>query len=254
MSEAHGNLGQTTRQRTKSFAGETSAVSSVELIPIDRIKEDNPRKKFTELDDLAASIESVGLLEPIVVRKRPDGYELIAGGRRMRAFKKLGKDTIPAIVQDADFLKDDATRDAAKLIENIQRENLLPAEFANAVAALLSKGGWTQATIAEKLGKSKSQISKAVKVAEYLNENPKHAIATDLEALYQAAIRTKESDERPRKPPKRNRNTKVSPAKLDPFKSFQTALVSVREAFQSLKGDDRKRAIKALNDLAKLGS
>ena len=253
MSEAHGNLGQTTRQRTKSFAGETSAVSSVELIPIDRIKEDNPRKKFTELDDLAASIESVGLLEPIVVRKRPDGYELIAGGRRMRAFKKLGKDTIPAIVQDADFLKDDATRDAAKLIENIQRENLLPAEFANAVAALLDKG-WNQATIADKLGKSKSQISKAVKVAEYLNENPKHAIATDLEALYQAAIRTKESDERPRKPPKRNRNTKVSPAKLDPFKSFQTALVSVREAFQSLKGDDRKRAIKALNDLAKLGS
>ena len=234
MSEAHGNLGQTARRRSNSFAGETSEISTVELIPIEKIKEDNPRKKFTELDDLAASIKSVGLLEPIIVRKRPgDVFELIAGGRRMRAFKKLGESTIPAIVQDADFLKDDATRDAAKLIENIQRENLLPAEFANAVAALLDKG-WNQATIADKLGKSKSQISKAVKVAEYLKENPKHATGTDLEALYQEAIRTKESEERPRTPPKRTRGTKVSPAKLDPFKSFQTALVSVREAFQSV--------------------
>lgn len=253
MSEAHGNLGQATRRKSKSFAGETSELSTVELIPIEEIKEDNPRKKFGEIDDLAASIESVGLLEPIIVRKRPEGYELIAGGRRMRAFKKLGKSTIPAIVQDADFLKDDATRDAAKLIENIQRENLLPAEFANAVAALLDKG-WDQKTISDKLGKSKSQISKAVKVAEYLKDNKEHETGTDLEALYQAAKRTEESDERPRRAPKRTRGKKVSPAKLDPFKSFQTALVSVRAAFQSLKGDDRKRAIKALKELAKLDS
>lgn len=117
-----------------------------------------PRKIFKEehLNELASSITSQGLIQPIVLRKLDDGYQIISGERRWRAFKKLQKNTIPAhimqTVSDEDMLE-------IAIIENIQRENLNPLEIAESYRQLMHECGLTQEQVAEKLGKKRSSIA-----------------------------------------------------------------------------------------------
>lgn len=123
-----------------------------------------PRNMFDDnaLDALALSIQEVGVLQPIVVRKVGGGFEIIAGERRLRAAKKAGLATIPAIVRDSD--DSESLREA--LIENIHRENLNPIELAEAFRELLEELGLKQETLAERLGVSRSHVANTIRLLQ----------------------------------------------------------------------------------------
>ena len=120
------------------------------------------RKVFDEesLEELAASIKEYGVIQPIVVTKKNNYYEIIAGERRWRASKKIGLETIPAIVRDNDEQKNKEI----SLIENIQREDLNPIEKARGIKQLMDEHNLTQERVAERLGKSRSSIANTVRL------------------------------------------------------------------------------------------
>lgn len=141
---------------------EITEKSKNELMDIDMAMvvptEAQPRQSFKEdtIKELAESIEKNGLLQPIVVRPMDGGkYQIIAGERRYRAFKKLGKTMIPAIVRDYE----DEEVDKLQLVENVQREDLNPYDEAIAYLKLKEKYGLKQDDIAKAVGKSRPYIS-----------------------------------------------------------------------------------------------
>ena len=124
-----------------------------------------PRVHIPEegIEELAASIESQGMMQPIVVRSRPaGGYELIAGERRWRAAQKAGVDRIPAIVREAD----DREAMAMALIENIQRESLTPLEEAFGLSRLLQEFEMTHDEVAAAVGKSRPAVSNLLRLLD----------------------------------------------------------------------------------------
>jgi ParB family chromosome partitioning protein len=134
-------------------------------VPVDAIVANakQPRQAFDEeaLEELKASIEQVGFLQPIVVRELDaDRYELVMGERRWRAAQELGRDVIPAIVRDT--RDDDMLRDA--LLENIHRVNLNPLEEAAAYQQLLEEFGATHEELAKRIGRSRPQISNTIRL------------------------------------------------------------------------------------------
>ncbi len=140
--------------------------SAILQIPLERIDTNTyqPRTHFDEraLHELADSIEQHGLLEPIIVTKKGDRYELIAGERRFRAHGLLKKKTIPAILRTASELE----RLQLALIENIQREDLHPIERAMSYAQLTDEFGLTQEDAAKRLGIARSTFANAVRYLE----------------------------------------------------------------------------------------
>lgn len=123
-----------------------------------------PRKEFDEaaVKELAESIRSEGLLQPIVVRKGKAGYELIAGERRLRAFKFLGQKTIPVRIIEAS----DASSAVLAMIENLQRADLNPVEEALGVASLMRDFNLTQEAVADRLGKPRASIANLVRLLQ----------------------------------------------------------------------------------------
>ena len=121
-----------------------------------------PRKSFDDdkLTELADSIKEHGVIQPIIVTKKDDYYQIIAGERRWRASKKAGLKTIPAIVRTYD---DKKTREVS-LIENIQRQNLNPLETAQAIRELMDEHHMTQEDISKTLGKSRSSIANTLRI------------------------------------------------------------------------------------------
>jgi len=122
-----------------------------------------PRRTFDDdaLDELAASIREVGLLQPVVVRKLGAGrYELVMGERRWRASQRAGLDVIPAIVRETH--DDDMLRDA--LMENLHRQQLDPLEEAAAYQQLLDDFGATHEQLAQKVGRSRPHISNTLRL------------------------------------------------------------------------------------------
>jgi len=121
-----------------------------------------PRHTFEEgaLGALAASIREVGVLQPVVVRAKDGGYELVAGERRLRAAKLAGLATIPAVIRNTD----DAEGLREALIENIHREDLGPIELAEAFQELLEDLGATQEQLAERLGMSRPHIANTLRL------------------------------------------------------------------------------------------
>ncbi|MGI6329533.1 MAG: ParB/RepB/Spo0J family partition protein [Bacilli bacterium] len=116
-----------------------------------------PRKVFDEeaLNELAASIKENGVIQPIIVKRSIKGYEIIAGERRVRASKKIGLETIPAIVKD---FSDEQMMQIA-LLENLQRENLNAIEEAEAYKTIIDSLGITQEDLSKKMGKSRSHVT-----------------------------------------------------------------------------------------------
>lgn len=137
---------------------------SITSIPLDKIKarDNQPRKSFDDdsLNDLASSIKEYGLLNPIVVTKKSDHYEILAGERRYRASKLAGLDEIDAIVKEFDQ-KD---VDVLSLVENIQREDLKALEEAQAYQKLSRDHKMTQEQIAKTVGKSRSYIANTLRL------------------------------------------------------------------------------------------
>jgi ParB family chromosome partitioning protein len=134
--------------------------SFLTMVPLARVRpnELQPRKHFDEerLAELSQSIKERGLLQPIVVRKDGDGFELLAGERRFRAAKLAGLHRVPALLRD----KDDPLEVA--LIENLQREDLTPLEEAEALAGLIESHGYSHREVADVLGKSRPYVSNAL--------------------------------------------------------------------------------------------
>ena len=122
-----------------------------------------PRKYFDEdsIDELAQSIESYGIIQPLSVRKMGEGrYELVAGERRLRAAKKLGLSKVPAIIVDIS----DRDSAAIALLENLQREDLNYIEEAEAYYNLIKDHGYTQEQLASVIGKKQSTIANKLRL------------------------------------------------------------------------------------------
>lgn len=127
-------------------------------IPLERIRPNpqQPRANFDadSISELAASIRRHGLLQPVVVSREGDGYELVAGHRRVLAARLAGKTTIPAVVRD-----DVRDRLELALVENLQRADLNAIETARAYKLLMETYDLTQEQVAERVGKSRSQVA-----------------------------------------------------------------------------------------------
>jgi ParB family chromosome partitioning protein len=132
------------------------AVSSIRPNPY------QPRAKLDEpqFQELVSSMESAGILQPIVVRRHLDGYQLIAGERRWRAAQKLGWPKIPAVIKDAD----DRTLLTLALIENLQRDNLSSIEEATSYQRLIDEFQVSQAEIARLVGRDRSTVANALRL------------------------------------------------------------------------------------------
>ena len=145
--------------QTQAEAGD--AVVSLKLNDIDPNR-DQPRRRFSEeaLEELAASIRAVGVIQPILVYKSGRRYTIIAGERRWRAARLAGLNEIPAIVRDWDEVK----RLEAALIENLQRDDLNPVEEAMGVKGLMEQCGLTQEATAERLGKSRPAVANLLRL------------------------------------------------------------------------------------------
>ena len=173
-STADGGAGTATAELSPSSvsAGAGSAVAGGVVagayfaeLPIAQVRPNarQPRQVFEEeaLAELVHSIQEVGLLQPVVVRKTgADEYELIMGERRWRASQSAGRDTIPAIVRETD--DNDMLRDA--LLENLHRSQLNPLEEAAAYGQLLEDFGCTHDELAQRIGRSRPQISNTLRL------------------------------------------------------------------------------------------
>lgn len=149
---------------TQVAGGQVAGAYFAEL-PITQVRPNarQPRQVFEEeaLAELVHSIREVGLLQPVVVRRTgEDAYELIMGERRWRASQQAGRDTIPAIVRETD--DDDMLRDA--LLENLHRSQLNPLEEAAAYGQLLEDFGCTHEELAQRIGRSRPQISNTLRL------------------------------------------------------------------------------------------
>lgn len=143
-------------------------------VPLSAIRPNprQPRQLFQEesLLELAESIRAQGILQPLVVRRRADGYELIAGERRWRAAQMVGLTEVPVLVRDVD----DRSALELALVENLQREDLNPIEEAQGYAQLLDQFGFTQEEAARRVGKSRAAVANALRLLKLPEEIQAH--------------------------------------------------------------------------------
>lgn len=138
--------------------------SRVLVLNVTQIKPNpfQPRENFSmeEMEELVGSIREKGVIQPVLVRAKPDGYELIAGERRLRAARMLNMQEIPAIVKDVD----DKDSLELALIENIQRQNLNAIEEARAYQYLVDKYQMTQDEISQVMGKARVSVTNVLRL------------------------------------------------------------------------------------------
>lgn len=157
-------LGDALEESPVQEAAPQADVDAVKLLPIRLIdpNRDQPRRSFDEaaLQELAASIRAVGVIQPIIVQPNGDRYTIIAGERRYRASRLAEQEEIPAIIRDWDEQK----RLEAALIENLQRDDLNPVEEAMGVRRLMDEAGLTQELVAQRLGKSRPAVANLLRL------------------------------------------------------------------------------------------
>ncbi|RGO26115.1 ParB/RepB/Spo0J family partition protein [Dorea sp. OM02-2LB] len=153
--------------------------SGEQLIPINQVEpnREQPRKEFDEdaLLELADSIKQYGILQPLIVQKRKDYYEIIAGERRWRAAKKAGLKEVPVIIREYT----DQQVVEISLIENIQRENLNPIEEAMAFKKLLEEFNLKQDEVAERVSKSRTAVTNSMRLLK-LSEKVQQMIVDEM--------------------------------------------------------------------------
>lgn len=166
--------------------------------PIEEIRphRNQPRKTFTpdKLEELAASIREKGIIQPLVVRKKGDHYELIAGERRWRAAQKAGLREVPVVIQD---VSEDTALEMA-LIENIQREDLNAVEEAEAYHALMENFSLTQEELAKRVGKDRSTVANSLRLLKLPPELKKDIVEDRLAMGHARAILSLDSDQQVR--------------------------------------------------------
>lgn len=163
-------------QISKLFGfADKASTSEVKNVPVHEIVPSpyQPRTIFDDerIEELCQTIKTHGVIQPIVVRMRNNMFELIAGERRLRAVKKLGLETIPAIIRDFN----DSQAASIALIENLQREGLTAIEEAIAYQQLIDLHSLTQESLAQRLGKSQSTIANKIRLLQ-LSEPVKQAL------------------------------------------------------------------------------
>ncbi|NLL43516.1 MAG: ParB/RepB/Spo0J family partition protein [Firmicutes bacterium] len=143
---------------------EVETAGGVQEVPLDLIEANpfQPRQHFDpdKLQELADSIREFGLLEPVIVRKRGEGYELAAGERRVRAARIAGLEKIPVLLRDFDDLE----MMKVALVENLQRENLNPIEEAEGYQRLIDEFGFTQIQVAEAVGRKRPSVANSLRL------------------------------------------------------------------------------------------
>ena len=156
-----------------------SNTSGEQMMKINMVEpnRDQPRRNFEEdsLLELADSIKQFGVLQPLIVRKRDDYYEIIAGERRWRAAKMAGIKEIPVIIKD--FTEQEVLEIA--LIENIQREDLNPIEEAMAFKKLLTEFNLKQDEVAERVSKSRTAVTNSLRILK-LDERVQQMVIDDM--------------------------------------------------------------------------
>ncbi len=222
---------------------EGEVVENLKIIEVEPNRE-QPRKKFDEesLNELAESIKRYGLIQPIIVTKKEDYYEIIAGERRWRASKLAGLSTIPAIVREDDKKRNQEIA----LIENIQREDLNAFEKASGIKLLMDEYSLTQQQVAEIIGKSRSGVANTLRILNLdervlnlakegkLTEAHCRAllIYDDGDKQYEAALKYIEKGESSREI---TRSTKrVKDKKID--KRYEPIYRDIENSFQSFFG------------------
>lgn len=149
---------------TAEQPNEAAPRSAEQSVPIEKIEPnpDQPRQAFAKeaLDELAASIQEKGIIQPLIVRKKGSGFEIVAGERRWRAAQQAQLHDIPVIVRD---FTDTEVLEVA-IIENIQRADLNPVEEAAGYKQLMERFGHTQEKLAEAMGKSRSHIANLMRL------------------------------------------------------------------------------------------
>ena len=168
-----------TSEKTVESKEDAEAKSGVQVMKINEVEpnRDQPRKNFDEdaLLELSDSIKQFGVLQPLLVRKRKDYYEIIAGERRWRAAKLAGVKEVPVIVKeytDQEILE-------IGLIENIQRENLNPIEEAIAFKRLLEEFNLKQDEVAERVSKSRTAVTNSMRLLK-LSDKVQQMIIDDM--------------------------------------------------------------------------
>ena len=153
--------------------GGADSASDLAQLPIGAIAP-NPRQPRSAAPDdsapgLAESVRAQGLLQPVVVRPRPDGgFELIAGERRWRAARAAGLATVPALVREAD----DRETLLLGLVENVARKDLTPVEEARAYAVLVDEFGLSLGEVSERVGHSKPSVSNRMRLLDLPGRHP----------------------------------------------------------------------------------
>ena len=220
-------------------------IHKIKVMEIEPNRE-QPRRFFDEeaLDELAGSIKTYGVLQPIIVNKKDDYYEIVAGERRWRAAKKAGLTEMPCIIKDD--ITDKSNKEIA-LIENLQRVDLNPIDKAKGLKELIDDYGMTQKELADSIGISRSNIANSVRI---LNMDPRviklaeegkltegHCrnlvVIEDPEKQYKAALDIIARGESVRDIERRIKNTKVAKAK-DP--RLDSIYRDIENSFQGFFG------------------
>lgn len=180
----------------KESAEEKVIPGGIEYIDINDIKPNSkqPRKTFDEekLQELAASIQEHGLIQPVVLRKAKKGYEIVAGERRWRAARIIGTKEIPCIVKE---LTDEENMLLA-IIENMQREDLNPIEEAEGLRQMMETYGLTQEQISKSVGKSRPYIANSLRLLNLPDTIIQYVSEGRLSAGHGKAIAGIEDDKR----------------------------------------------------------
>ena len=230
-------------------------VKKIKIIEIEPNR-DQPRKIFDNetLEELAESIKKYGVIQPIIVNKKEDYYEIVAGERRWRAAKKAGLTEMPCIVRDDDERRN---REIA-LIENIQREDLNPIDKARGFRQLMDEYGMTQQQLSDTIGISRSGIANTVRILNLdarvirlaeegkLTEGHCRSLMSiqDPDKQYQAALKIIEKGETVRDIEQTVKNQKKA-QRLDP--KYDAIFRDIEDSFQGFFGtkvklDAKKRS------------
>jgi len=188
--ESKSNINSASDEGAKSLVGNIVEISIDDIYP----NPNQPRTYFDEkaLNDLAESIKSLGIIQPITLRKDGPKFEIISGERRYRASKIAGLETIPAyirLVNDQELLE-------MALVENIQREDLDPIEVALTYQRLLDEVGMTQENLSQRVGKERSTITNSVRLLKLSPDIQKGVRSGQISAGHGRAIMGLDSEDK----------------------------------------------------------
>ena len=165
------------------------------ICPIEKIRpnRNQPRKHFAadKLEELAASIREQGIIQPLIVTKKDDGYEIVAGERRWRAAQKAGLHEIPVVIREA---TPDVVMELA-LIENIQRQDLNAIEEAQAYRSLVDTFNLSQEDVARRVGKNRTTVTNALRLLKLPDDIQRDIVEERLSMGHARALLSLEADE-----------------------------------------------------------